>query len=195
MHDAESHRYPTMPQSPIGPPRPPAAAAAPAAPGQALDDAPLAPPDRGAVSSLFLLTSLSAVDGTLVLLAASGHLDTLGGAIAVGLTVIAGAGAWLAARQAFAGRRGSARDAVVLVALGATTLVGAVGATWLGVRLGQSLTLHVLPKAAGVILFLVAAEVGGLRVPRPRGVPHAVPLPVAAVGLAVLLEVLAQWIP
>ncbi len=143
-------------------------------------DAILDPPDlpaaaRPAVSSLFLLTLLSAVDGSLLVLAAQGALDSFGGAVTVGLTVIAGAGSWLAAHRAFAGRRLRAAD----------------HAAWLGVHLGTAVTLHVLPKAAGVVLWLVAAEVAGLRLPRPGRVP----LPLLALAAGSLLEVVAQWTP
>src|SRR5438045_1412189 len=56
-----------------------------------------APPDppRLRLVNLYVLTLLSTVDGSHVVLAAGGHLSSLGGAVAVGLTVIAGAGSWL----------------------------------------------------------------------------------------------------
>ncbi len=159
-------------------------------------DAILDPPDlpaaaRPAVSSLFLLTLLSAVDGSLLVLAAQGALDSFGGAVTVGLTVIAGAGSWLAAHRAFAGRRLRAADHAVLALLGVLAVVGTLAAAWLGVHLGTAVTLHVLPKAAGVVLWLVAAEVAGLRLPRPGRVP----LPLLALAAGSLLEVVAQWTP
>jgi hypothetical protein len=146
---------------------------------------------RPALGNLYLLTLLSTVDGSLVVLAAGGQLSSLGGAVAVGLTVIAGAGSWLAARQAFAGRRPGGADLRALGALGLVTAAATVASVWLGTTLGNAVALHVLPKAAGVALFLVAAEVGGLRVPRLRGVPLA-PLAVAGAALA---EVALRWIP
>lgn len=139
---------------------------------------------------LYLLTLLSTVDGSLLLLAASGQLSSLGGAVVVGLTVIAGAGAWLAARQAFDGRR-SPSDLVALTLLGLSTLAATVASVWLGATLGSALTLHVLPKAAGVVLLLVAAEVAGLRLPKPRGLP----IPLAVIAASAALEALAQWTP
>ncbi len=190
MHNAESNPCQPMPESPIAPPRLPAAAAQ-----STRATPPGADPPDAATRSLFLLTTISAADGTLALLAASGHLNTLGGAIAVGLTVIAGAGTWLAARQAFTGRRLTPRDHLTLAGLGIATLASATAATWLGLTLSQTLTLHVLPKAAGIILFLIAAEIGGLHLPRPPALPRAVPLPVAALAIALLAEVLAQWTP
>lgn len=149
-----------------------------------------APPDPPRVGTLYLLTLLSTVDGSIVVLAAGGHLSSLGGAVAVGLTVIAGAGSWLAARQAFGGRPGKA-GLRSLALLGVITVAATVASAWLGTALGNAVALHVLPKAAGIALFLVAAEVGGLRVPTLRGVPLA-PLAVAA---AAIVEVLLRWIP
>ena len=140
------------------------------------------------LSTLYLLTLMSAADGSIVALAAAGALDTLGGAVAVGLTVIAGAGSWLAARQAFGGRPGRA-GLRALALLGAITTLATVASAWLGATLGEAVRLHVLPKAAGAVLCLLAAEVAGLRVPRVRGLP----LPAAALGAALLLEAVAQW--
>lgn len=141
------------------------------------------------LSSLFVLTLLSAVDGSLVALAAAGRLTTLTDAVTIGLVVVAGAGSWLAANQAFAGRRRSRADWGALALLGVATLVSTVASVWLGQRLGEALTLHVLPKAAGLVLFLVGAEVAGLRVPRAGRVP----LPVAGIAIALAAEVALQW--
>jgi hypothetical protein len=150
-----------------------------------------APPDPPRLRSLYLLTLLSTVDGSLVLLAAGGHLSSLGGAVAVGLTVIAGAGSWLAARQAFAGRRPGRADLRALALLGVATLAATVASVWLGTALGDAAALLVMPKAAGIALFLVAAEVGGLRVPTLRGVPLAL----VAVAASAVLEVALRWTP
>lgn len=138
-----------------------------------------------AVANLFLLTLLSTVDGTLLLLAASGQLGGPGGAVAVGLTLIAGAGSWLAAHQAYGARARTRRDWATLAVLAAATMASTVASVWLGARLGTALTLHVLPKAAGVVLFLVAAEVAGLRLPRPGRVPLALHV----LGAGLLVEV------
>ena len=141
------------------------------------------------VSSLFVLTLLSAVDGSLLALAAAGRLSTLSGAVTVGLVVVAGAGSWLAANQAFAGRRRTRSDWAALGLLGALTLASTVASVWLGTRLGDALTLHVLPKGAGLVLFLVGAEVAGLRLPKAGRVP----LPALGLAAALALEVAAQW--
>jgi hypothetical protein len=146
------------------------------------------------VSGVFVLTLLSAVDGSLLALAAAGQLETLGGALAVGLLVIAGAGSWLAARAAFGARRRDGRDWAVLAVLGALTVASTVAAAWLGESLAQAATLHVLPKAAGVVVLLVAAEVAGLRLPRLAG--GRLPLPFAALAVGGALELavgVAAW--
>lgn len=149
----------------------------------------LPPAAARAVTDLFTLMLLSAVDGSLLVLAAAGRLESLGGAVAVGLLVVAGAGSWFAARSAFAGRRRTGRDWLLLGALGVVTLAATAGSVWLGVALGQAVTLHVLPKAAGLALFAIAAEVAGLRVPRPARVPLAIHV----LALAGLAEVLVAW--
>jgi hypothetical protein len=145
---------------------------------------------RSGVSSVFALTLLSAVDGSLLALAAAGQLETFGGALTVGLIIIAGAGSWLAARSAFGGRRRDGRDWATLGALGALTVASTAAAAWLGQGLAQAVTLHVVPKAAGVVLLLVAAEVAGLRLPRLAG--GRVPLPIAALAVGLVLEA-AAW--
>jgi hypothetical protein len=167
---------------------------APAAPahGEADVVAPakrLPPAAARAVSDLYAFTLLSAVDGSLVALAAAGHLDSIGGALTVGLLVIAGAGSWLAARTAFGGRRRTRRDWLLLGVLGVATLAATAASAWLGLTLGRALTLHVLPKAAGLALFVLAAEVAGLKVPRLGRVP----IPVLVLGAAALLEVGLAW--
>lgn len=168
----------------------------PAAQSAGDDDDVLAPAPRKLppaaarpVSSLFVLTLLSAVDGSLLVLAAAGRLTSLADAVTIGLVVVAGAGSWLAANQAFAGRRRTGADWRALALLGVLTLASTVAAVWLGQRLGAAVTLHVLPKAAGLVLFIVSAEVAGLRVPKAGRVP----LPVAGIALALAAEVALQW--
>lgn len=174
------------------------AAGVPLDDGRARDDV-LAPPkprlppaaaaDARPVPTLFLLTLLSAVDGSLLALAAAGRLTTLADAVTIGLVVVAGAGSWLAANQAFARRRRGHADWALLGLLGVLTLASTLAAAWLGIRLGSALTLHVLPKGAGVVLALVAAEVAGLRLPRAGRLP----LPVAGLAAVLVLEVAVQW--
>lgn len=149
----------------------------------------LPPAAARAVADLFTLTLLSAADGSLVALAAAGRLESLGGALTVGLLVVAGAGSWLAARSAFAGRRRTGHDWFLLGSLGVLTLAATAGSAWLGVTLGQAVTLHVVPKAAGIALLAIAAEVAGLRVPRPARVPLAIHV----LALAGLVEVALAW--
>jgi hypothetical protein len=145
---------------------------------------------RGSIPTLYLLTLISAADGSLLLLAAAGHFETIGGSLIVGLLVVAGAGSWLAAHQAFGGRGKTSRDWAVLVLLGLLTFAATVASAWLGLTLGQGLTLHVLPKAIGIVLFLVAGEVAGFRL---RVGP--VPAPLAAIAAAGVLEAALRWTP
>lgn len=152
---------------------------------------PSQPQRSGAVANLYLLTLLSAADGSLLLLAASGQLSTIGGAVTVGLTIVAGAGAWIAASQAFDGRPRTRRDHATLAALGAITIAATVASVAIGQQLGSAMTLHVLPKAAGLVLMLVAIEVAGWRLPRVARVPA----PLWATGAAGALEVGIRWIP
>lgn len=142
-----------------------------------------------AAGNLFLLTVLSTVDGSLVALAATGRLSTWGGAVTAGLTVIAGAGSWIAARQALAA---TSRPAALrmLAILGAVTLAATLASVYVGTRLATAVQLHVVPKAAGVAVLLVATEVAGLRLPRVRGVPAPLVALVGGVGL----EVASRWI-
>lgn len=143
---------------------------------------------RTATSHLLLFTTISALDGTILMLAASGTFHDPWTATVAGLTVVAGAGAWLSARRAFAG--GCDWKRLVRVAIPAalaTTIAALVGA-----HLG-SLHLTVLPKAAGVALLLIAAEVAGWRLPRVQRLP--VPVPLALIAFALPLEVLAHWTP
>ncbi len=147
------------------------------------------PPTQCSVrgTTLLLMTTLGAIDGTILLLAAQGVLDSLAGAILTGLTVIGGAGAWITARQAFGARHGLQAN----LALGAIAVLGslaAVAAAALGSWIGSTMDLAVLPKAVGVVLLLVAAEVSGLRLPHLAGLP----LPVAGVLAAIILEGVAQ---
>ena len=176
--DGEGNGDPHGPHDPIvaGPGRLPAAAAP-------------APGDARGTQAVFALTLLSAADGSLLAIAAAGQLESLGGALSVGLLVIAGAGSWLAARSAFGGRQRRGRDWAVLAVLGLLTVASTAAAAWLGTSLAQAVTLHVLPKAAGVVALLVAAEVAGLRLPRLAG--GRLPLPFVALAAGALLEVVA----
>lgn len=142
------------------------------------------------LSSLFALTLLSAVDGSLLALAAAGRLTSVTDAVTIGLVVVAGAGSWLAANQAFARRKRTTADWIALSALGLVTLASTVASVWLGTRLGDAVTLHILPKGAGLVLFLIGAEVAGLRLPKAGRMP----LPLAGLLIVFAVEVGLQWI-
>ncbi len=142
---------------------------------------------KGGKRDLLVMTCLGAIDGTIVLLAATGGLSSWSAAIVAGLTIVTGVGAWLAARDAFAG----GREWFTLGAIAIISTTATVAAAWLGVHLGAAVTLHVLPKAAGIFLCVLGAQMAGLRIPSPQHVPA--PLAVLAGGLA--LEGIVQWTP
>lgn len=135
---------------------------------------------RAAESKLFLMTSLPAVDGTLFALAATGRLATPAVAVTVGLTIIAGAGAWLSAREEFSGERGGDRGTLLFIALASTLL--ALAATTAGALVGAHVTLVALPTAAGLALVALAAEFAGARLPRVAGL--AAPTLIVIGGIA-----------
>lgn len=130
-----------------------------------------------------MLTCLGALDGTIVVLAASGRLSSLTAAILVGLTVVSGTGAWITARNVFAGRKGWHANAL-FAGLAVISIAAVLAAAWLGTAIGTAVELHVLPKVAGIVLVLIAAEVGGIHLPRLR---HA-PLPAVALVFGLALE-------
>lgn len=140
--------------------------------------------------SLLTMTSMASIDGTVPLLAANGMLATASGSVAVGLTVIAGIGAWIAAWQRYPKIRGKQWLSLLPVALasaGITLLAAAFGLV-----AGEHLVI--LPKAAGIVLLLIAAQMAGLKVPGLRTAKlHASPV-VLVLAAAALLEVF-YWIP
>lgn len=138
-------------------------------------------------SRLLGMTCMSSLDGTVPVLAAQGALGNPFSAVAIGLTIIAGIGAWIAAWQAFPGRIG--RSAWPrLAAYAAITMAITLAAAALGSALGSHLV--VLPKAAGAVILLIALQVGGLRLPTLRGIG----LPSLVVLAGVIVEV-ALWMP
>lgn len=143
-------------------------------------------------SGLLLLTSICSLDGTLMMLAATGVLSTWAGVLVTGLTVVAGAGAWLAARAEFANRRLRADDVALLALLVTVGALAAAAAGALGAYVGSaSVELRVLPRATGIVLLLLALEIGGVPLPRIARVPLA-PLVLTA---ALVLEGAFRWIP
>lgn len=153
------------------------------------DPIPTTSTEQTAQRNLLLFTSVSSLDGTVMLLAAGGALSSTAGAAVAGLTVVAGAGAWLSARDAFrSGLGGGAWRRLLSVALPAMVLT--LIATLVGTQVG-GVALTVLPKVAGVALLFVAAEVTWGRAVRIGRVPVALAL--LLVGIP--LEVLGAWTP
>lgn len=143
-------------------------------------------------SGLLLMSSIAAVDGTVLMLAATGTLSTWSGALVTGLTVIAGVGAWLAARREFGGRVLRRDDRLLLALVAGVGTLAVLAAAALGAWVaGSNVELRVLPKGAGVALLLLSVEVAGLRLPRLGPVPW----PALAVVAALALEAGLRWIP
>lgn len=138
-------------------------------------------------TTVLAITLLGALDGTIVVLSARGYFNEIGSAIAVGLTVIAGAGAWITARQSFHGVR-VRNQWRVLAIMALVSSLATAGAAWLGGELG-ALTLLVLPRVAGLVLLLIALEVGGLSLPRIQRIP----LPALLIVAGFAAEGVAQW--
>lgn len=123
----------------------------------------------------------------MLILAAGGAFASLASSVLVGLSVLAGFGAWLAAQETFGGRvnRDGWRQ---LAALGIVTSVATLASVWAGVQLATAVQLHVLPKVAGLVLCLMGADVAGLALARGRFTQVAS----AALGAGALVEV-AWW--
>lgn len=140
-----------------------------------------------APSRLLGMTCMASVDGTIPVLAAQGALGNPFGAVAIGLTIVAGIGAWIAAWQAFPGRL--VRQAwPKLAAYAGISMIVTVAAAALGAALGEHLV--VLPKVAGLVVLLIALQVGGVKLPRIRGIP----LTAVSILVGIALEAY-RWIP
>ncbi len=133
------------------------------------------------------MTCLSSVDGTIPMLAASGAFANPATSATLGLTVVAGIGAWITAWQAYPEKLGR-QDWLRLGAYAGITMLVTLAAAWLGAALAPA--MHVLPYVAGVVVLLIAMQIAGLRLPRLGKVP----LPLGVVAAGMLLEVLL-WIP
>lgn len=142
---------------------------------------------KRADADLLWMTSLSSLDGTIPLLAAQGRFGSATQSVAIGLTIVAGIGAWVAAWQAFPQRPGR-RDLLGLLGVAALSSGLTVAAVAAGTRWGHH--LHVLPHVVGGVILLIALQVAGFRLPRLGrvGPPGALVLGAAAVEVA-------HWIP
>ncbi len=139
-----------------------------------------------APSRLLGMTCMASVDGTIPVLAAQGALGNPFGAATVGLTIVAGIGAWIAAWQAFPDRLG--RRWPLLVGLAAISMAVTVSAAAVGAALGDHLV--VLPKVAGLVVLLIALQVGGVKLPSFKGIG----LPTLSILAGIALEAY-RWIP
>lgn len=141
---------------------------------------------RALGSRLFLLTTLAALDGQVMVLAAGGHLAQPVVVLTVAFTMIAGVGAFLAAVEEARLHHADGRREFLVTAL--FSILVNVGAAALGLALAQATTLHLIRYFAAAALALIAWEVG-------RGqsleLPGSVPAPMAVMAVGVLVEVIA----
>lgn len=134
-----------------------------------------------AVSSrLFLMTTLGAATGQIPALAAEGVLASPAVVVTVGLTVVAGVGAFMAAIE-----EASLADRRARRVFGATavlSIVVNVAAAGVGLGLAQVTTLEHLRYFAALAIGVIAFEIArGEALQLPQGVPAPAALIVAGV--------------
>jgi hypothetical protein len=133
------------------------------------------------------MTCISSIDGTVPMLAATGAFANPATSAALGLTVVAGIGAWITAWQTHPERLVRAdwfRLAIYAAITMAVTMAGAA----LGALLAGDLV--VLPWAAGTVVGLIAMQIAGIKLPSLGKAQ----LPMLVVGLGAILEAIL-WIP
>lgn len=135
-------------------------------------------------SRLFLLTTLAALDGQVMALAAGGHLAQPVVVLTVAFTMIAGVGAFVAAvEEAELGDRAGRRQ----FALTATASIAVnVAAAGLGLLLAHVTTFEVIRSFAAAALVAIAWEVGG---GQPLKLGGSLPVPMVLMVAGVLAEV------
>ncbi len=133
------------------------------------------------------MTCLSSVDGTIPMLAATGAFANPATSAALGLTVVAGIGAWITAWQAYPDKL-AGKDWLRLGLYAGITMLVTLAAAWLGAVVAPALV--VLPFVAGLVVLLIALQIAGIQLPRLGKAP----LPIVVVLAGLLLEV-ALWIP
>lgn len=133
------------------------------------------------------MTCLSSVDGTIPMLAATGAFANPATSATLGLTVVAGIGAWITAWQAYPGKL-TGQDWMRLGSYAGITMLVTLAAAWLGATLAPALVI--LPYVTGLVVLLIALQIGGVKLPKLGKAP----LPLATVAGGILLEALL-WIP
>lgn len=141
---------------------------------------------KDAVSSrLFLMTTLAAATGHVPILAAEGSLASPAVVVTVGLTLVAGVGAFMAAiDEAHLGRP---RGRLVFTATALLSIGANVASASLGVAFAQLVSLDLVRYFAALALAAVAVEIASQRT---FSLPHGVPLPSALVAVGLVVEVL-----
>ncbi len=141
---------------------------------------------KEAVSSrLFLMTTLGAATGQIPALAADGLLASPAVVVTVGLTVVAGVGAFLAAIEE--STLETERGRRVFTATAVLSILANVAAAGLGVAISQIATFEHMRYFAALALGAIAVEIArGRAIQLPRGVPA----PAALIVAGVLVEAL-----
>lgn len=137
-------------------------------------------------SRLFLMTTLGAATGQIPALAADGLLASPAVVITVGLTVVAGVGAFLAAIEETT--LTSARGRRVFGATALLSILANVAAAGVGVALSQVATFEHLRYFAALALGVIAWEIARGQALR---LPQGVPAPAALIVLGAFVEALA----
>lgn len=141
---------------------------------------------KDAISSrLFLMTTLGALSGQIPALAAQGVLSSPSVVFTVGLTVVAGVGAFMAALDE--ARLDHARGRRVYTATALLSIVTNVAAAGVGLAVSQVVTLEHVRYFVALALALVAVEIASQRA---LTLPRGVPVPGVLVVGGVLLEAL-----
>lgn len=141
---------------------------------------------KDAVSSrMFLMTTLGAATGQVPLLAAEGSLASPGVVVTVGLTLVAGVGAFLAAIDE--AQLGQPRGRRVFTATALLSILANVAAAGVGVAFAQLVTIEHVRYFAALALGVVAVEIASQR---SLSLPHGVPVPGALVAVGLVVEVL-----
>lgn len=141
---------------------------------------------KDAISSrLFLMTTLGAATGQIPALAADGLLASPAVVVTVGLTVVAGVGAFLAAIEE--STLETQRGRRVFTATAILSILANVAAAGIGIAISQVASLEHMRYFAALALGAIAFEIArGQAIHLPRGVPA----PAALIVAGVLVEAL-----
>jgi hypothetical protein len=141
---------------------------------------------RDAVSSrLLLMTTLGAATGQVPVLAAEGLLASPAVVVTVGLTIVAGVGAFVTAIDEACLSKPRGRRVFTATAL--LSIAANVAAAGLGIAFSQVVAIEHMRYFAALALGVIAIEIASQR---SLTLPANVPVPAALVGVGLLVEVL-----